>query len=455
MQVAISFVCANSGLAARTERGHQFLHTERKIMIGKYTDWFIPDALKSDPESLRRSRQLLHLTQIAFLFYCPNLLKWYKLGCMELATSMLVVMIVVAFVLPLLLKWSGSLAVIGNGILAAMAWHFTILPYYTGGFFSSAVAWNLVLPVLAATFVSFRSMIFWSGMMLLEILGFILIHTQGIPLPNLGLTQAQMFEAHIANTVGPFLGLCVCIVFNDRSLRFAFRMREETQRAALEEDAQSRIQIEKLAENLEKTFEKVQTSAGDLARISEEIAGMARNNVGSAQEADKVMKESEGLVQMANRSMEELTGSMAQISSASRETSKIVRTIDEIAFQTNLLALNAAVEAARAGEAGAGFAVVAGEVRNLALKSAESAKSTSELIEATVGEIEGGTELVSAAGQKISNLSESVGKVVELMGKIAECSAEQAKGVEGIRNAVGDLNRLVDRSGSGGAGNRE
>lgn len=139
---------------------------------------------------------------------------------------------------------------------------------------------------------------------------------------------------------------------------------------------------------------------------------------------------------------------MSGISAASRETSKIVRTIDEIAFQTNLLALNAAVEAARAGEAGAGFAVVASEVRNLAMKSAESARNTAALIEDTVQKIEGGTQIASLTGQRIAELSQSVSKVVELMGKIATCSAEQAKGVEGIRGAVGELNRLVDPAGS-------
>ena len=418
-------------------------------MIDRYISFFIPERMKDDPRVYRQAKQLVSLTQIAFFFFFPNFLKWYKLGCQELAISIFVVMIVVSFVLPFLFRGTGSVSLIGNGIMAAMAWHFTILPFYTGGLLSSAIAWNLVLPVLAATFVGFRSTIFWSAVMLLEVFSYIFIHLQGIPLPPAHLTERQMLEAHIANTIGPFLGLCICIYFNDRGLKWAFLMQERMQQAALEEQQQSQREIEKMAQNLGNAFEKVREGAAQLARISEEIAGMAGDNVSSAEEADKVMKDSEGVVREANHSMSALTGSMNEIFDASKETSKIIKTIDEIAFQTNLLALNAAVEAARAGEAGAGFAVVAGEVRNLAMKSAESARNTSGLIENTVGKIADGNRLVSQTSDKISDLSQRVGRVVELMGKIASCSSEQARGVEGIRNAIGELNRLVDLSGSG------
>jgi methyl-accepting chemotaxis protein len=96
------------------------------------------------------------------------------------------------------------------------------------------------------------------------------------------------------------------------------------------------------------------------------MASMTRQNADHATQAGNLMKEANRVVRAANTSMDDLTHSVQEIAKASEETSKIIKTIDEIAFQTNLLALNAAVEAARAGEAGTGFAVVADEVRNLA-----------------------------------------------------------------------------------------
>jgi methyl-accepting chemotaxis protein len=114
---------------------------------------------------------------------------------------------------------------------------------------------------------------------------------------------------------------------------------------------------------------------------------MTKQNADNAVQADNYMKEASQVVENANQSMTQLIRSMEDISTSSEETSKIIKTIDKIAFQTNLLALNAAVEAARAGEADAGFAVVADEIRNLAMRAADAAKNTAALIEGTSGKV--------------------------------------------------------------------
>ena len=178
----------------------------------------------------------------------------------------------------------------------------------------------------------------------------------------------------------------------------------------------------------------------------EEMSSMTKQNADNANCADKLMKESRQMVERANGSMTELIQSMEDISKASDETSKIIKTIDEIAFQTNLLALNAAVEAARAGEAGAGFAVVANEVRNLAMRAAEAAKNTSVLIEGTVKKVKEGSELVERTYGAFSDVSKSASKVADLVSEIAAASNEQAQGIDQINRAVTEMDKVTQQT---------
>jgi methyl-accepting chemotaxis protein len=159
-----------------------------------------------------------------------------------------------------------------------------------------------------------------------------------------------------------------------------------------------------------------------------------------------LMKDSRQMVEQANGSMTKLTESMDDISKASDETSKIIKTIDEIAFQTNLLALNAAVEAARAGEAGAGFAVVANEVRNLAMRAADAARNTSALIEGTVKKVKEGSELVGRTNEAFSEVSSSAAKVADLVSEIAAASTEQAQGIDQINKAVAEMDKVTQQN---------
>jgi len=175
----------------------------------------------------------------------------------------------------------------------------------------------------------------------------------------------------------------------------------------------------------------------------EEMSSMTRQNAHNSRQANDLMKEARQMVHQANESMMQLTASMAQISNAGEETSKIVKTIDEIAFQTNLLALNAAVEAARAGEAGAGFAVVAEEVRNLALRAAEAARNTSGLIECTIQNVKEGSEKVERTNADFSNVEIITDKVAGLISEISAASGEQAQGIEQINKSVSHMDRIV------------
>ncbi|MFH1983241.1 MAG: methyl-accepting chemotaxis protein [Pseudomonadota bacterium] len=178
----------------------------------------------------------------------------------------------------------------------------------------------------------------------------------------------------------------------------------------------------------------------------EEMATMTRQNADNAAQADNLMQETRAIVDAANEAMTRLTASMAEISNASDETSKIIKTIDEIAFQTNLLALNAAVEAARAGEAGAGFAVVADEVRNLAMRAAEAARNTSALIASTGKKVDAGSDLVGRTNGAFVQVADSAGKVGELVAEIAAASREQAEGITQVNRAVVEMDKLTQQN---------
>ncbi len=178
----------------------------------------------------------------------------------------------------------------------------------------------------------------------------------------------------------------------------------------------------------------------------EQMASMTRRNADNARQANTLMLDTSKVVDEANHSMKSLTQSINEISMASEETAKIIKTIDEIAFQTNLLALNAAVEAARAGEAGAGFAVVADEVRNLALRAAEAAKSTASLIEGTVKKIRIGSEIVSKTNEAFTRVAAGAKKAGQLVDEITGASSEQAQGIDQISKAVAEMDKVVQKN---------
>jgi methyl-accepting chemotaxis protein len=189
--------------------------------------------------------------------------------------------------------------------------------------------------------------------------------------------------------------------------------------------------------------------ASSIEQISaslEQMSAVTKGNAQSAGDADTLMQEVKKTFESANASMGRLTSSMEEISQASEQTSKIIKTIDEIAFQTNLLALNAAVEAARAGEAGAGFAVVADEVRNLAMRAAEAAKNTASLIEGTVKKVKEGSGLVTRTSEAFSGLGNSTAKIASIIAEIAGASKEQSMGIEQVSSALNSTEQVIEKN---------
>jgi methyl-accepting chemotaxis protein len=178
----------------------------------------------------------------------------------------------------------------------------------------------------------------------------------------------------------------------------------------------------------------------------EEMSSMTSQNADNAGQAKARMAEAQLMAERVNGHMGEMAKAIQEITKSSEETSKIIKSIDEIAFQTNLLALNAAVEAARAGEAGAGFAVVADEVRNLAMRAADAAKTTSSLIENTIKAVRSGNELTRLTREAFVENIEVSTEIAQLMDEIATASHEQSYGISQINTAVAEMDKVVQQA---------
>lgn len=174
-----------------------------------------------------------------------------------------------------------------------------------------------------------------------------------------------------------------------------------------------------------------------------EIAAKTRSNAERAAEADRVMGDVREEVETAAETMQKLTLAIEEISSSSRQVAGILKNIEEIAFHTNILALNAAVEAARAGESGAGFSVVADEVRALAHRSSESAATIATLIEGTLQKVDVGSAMVTRSGAAFRNISEAIMAGSVVVSGIASANEEQRRGVEQISSTVGRMEQVT------------
>jgi len=189
--------------------------------------------------------------------------------------------------------------------------------------------------------------------------------------------------------------------------------------------------------------------AASIQQLSSSIAEIAGKTRANATTADKTSKMSETIKHIAekgSRQMNDMITAVEEINEASKGISKIIKTIDDIAFQTNILALNAAVEAARAGQHGKGFAVVAEEVRNLASKSAEAARDTGAMIQDSMAKAEQGAQIAGETASSLKEIVSGVNESSQLIGEIARASEEQSLGIQQINVGIDQVAQVVQQN---------
>jgi methyl-accepting chemotaxis protein len=241
-------------------------------------------------------------------------------------------------------------------------------------------------------------------------------------------------------------GLCgagVAVFLVLRWLSRALRLMARELREGAEQVVSASGQVASSSQDLSRGATEQAASLEETSASMEEMASMTRQNAENATEAASKAAETERLVLTANTALADLVTSMAAIRESGAKVTKIIKTIDEIAFQTNILALNAAVEAARAGEAGMGFAVVADEVRNLAQRAAQAAKDTAGLIEESSANAHAGTSKVDAVAEVIGAITNATERVKSLVEQVSTASRQQAQGIDQVTHAIGQMETVT------------
>ncbi len=243
-------------------------------------------------------------------------------------------------------------------------------------------------------------------------------------------------------------GLFAASILLLRSMNHRLRRAARELAATSGDTAESASRLHSSSRDLAERASGQAASLEETASAALEISVMTRQNTANSKAAADTMNQAVAQVNDANTRLQQMVASMDEINSSSQKVSRIIRTIDEIAFQTNILALNAAVEAARAGAAGAGFGVVADEVRSLARRCAQAAQETSELIEESAIKSSEGKKRLEQVAVAIQSITESARHAKTLVDKISRAGEEQAHGIEQVSQAIEGMKQATEIAGS-------
>lgn len=198
--------------------------------------------------------------------------------------------------------------------------------------------------------------------------------------------------------------------------------------------------------NLTQCCEDTEDNLQQTAASVEQLTATIKSNADASMQASHVTQGVNFAVSSGEAAVNQVSSTMEAITRSSERITDIISVLDDLTFQTNILALNAAVEAAHAGEQGRSFAVVAGEVRSLAQKSAASARDIAEIIEQTLTSIRAGEQQVAHTHKSMRNILQQVQQVTHLMNEITLATQEQSQGLNQINSAVNKIDELTHQN---------
>ncbi len=464
---------------------------------------FVPEKMKKSILAYTRARVFVGIAAIMTIMCLANIPRGVNMGGALLGGIVFVVGLLM-FISILALKRTGSLQIAGNTFLFCHFSLMTILAVYSGGL-SSGISYNLApVVILGFLFTGFRGGILWGVFSVLSVFIFYQMEVHGYDFPPLSVE-----DPFVNTTVLLVMTLAIVLVYelsNTSNMNQYSKQKNESVQVAsdlakLMSDAENvmggvskgdlsnQITTDTEGELLKMknsvntalallgrtigqagiTARQIDEGTSQLASASLSLANgtieqaasleevtasmdaigtTAKTNSENASQAQTLSGQTSDKAIQGNSQMETMLAAMKKINETSTNVSKVIKVIDEIASQTNLLALNAAVEAARAGKYGKGFAVVAEEVRNLAARSAEAAKNTTQLIETSIQEVENGVRNADQTAEILKGFVEDLQKVNDFVGEISMASKEQANGVSEINISLAQINDVIQQNSS-------
>ena len=270
-----------------------------------------------------------------------------------------------------------------------------------------------------------------------------------VPMTEIMATTNRMGKVNLGLGLGALIVCFGAMWFTARSITGPIMTAAEQLAAGARETSSASNQVSIASQSLAEGATEQAASLEETSASLEEMSGVTNRNAESASKATELARQARKAADTGADDMHGMTTAMQDIKTSSDDIAKIIKTIDEIAFQTNILALNASVEAARAGEAGAGFAVVAEEVRALAQRAAQAARETAGKIEGAITKTAQGVEISSKVSVSLAEIVEKVRQVDELVAEVSTASHEQNQGVKQISTAVNQMDQVVQSNAAG------
>jgi len=436
------------------------------MSITRFFEWFIPQHTKSDLEQYRRAYMIVGVSWYGLPFFIINIVKWATLGSIALAVSLTIVMILV-WMMSFVLRYTGSIALAGNSILAGLCWHFIFLLYHTGGMDSNSMSWTLIIPLFAILLTGSKNAILWISVTATAIFVFYWLKISGYQCPTVSLTPEGLLREQITNAIGPFLATFVLGILLRQGMQQAVQEQHEglmAQKKAQNLEAlfgqvqQAGMQVTSSAVELAATAQQQETaitnqveSTNKVVKAVEEISDVAADLVRTMQQVSATSQETAGFASSSQQDLARMEEAMHRMEDASKSISgrleainekaenitTVVTTITKVADQTNLLSLNAAIEAEKAGEYGRGFTVVAREIRRLADQTAVATLDIEQMVQGMQAAVSSGVMEMDKFITEVHHNVEDVAKISTQLTQIIEQVQALSPNFENVKVAMG------------------